>query len=345
MRKFVSKRSNSQTLTLSVASSVFLIFFAVILCAGVYVACAFFLPLAKKDVAIVVNNGDGRIKICNQIKKSASFRYSSFLCFHWRLLSLFRSKVIAPGNYWIEKGSSASSVVNRLSTVLMHKISFPEGMSVYEVADALNKDPLTTGHVDHSLLREGYLMPDTYVVANNASKMDVIAMMQKSMTNFIHQEWEKRDPDIPLKSYKEALILASIVEQEAALEEEKGLIASVYINRLRANMRLQSCPTIIYALTNKMGRSFFRNGNGDKQEARKLITFKDLFIDSEYNTYRRAGLPPTPICNPGRSSFLAVLHPEKTNYLFFINKGERGHIFSEKFSDHVSNRKCNSERS
>ena len=140
------------------------------------------------------------------------------------------------------------------------------------------------------------------------------------MNNFIDQEWPKRSKNCVLKSKQEAIILASIIEKETNCEHSE--IAGVYTNRLRKGMRLQACPTVIYALTfgEKLGRS---------------LTKKDLKLESPFNTYIRAGLTPTPICNPSRASILAVLHPATTDNLFFVFDKISKHLFSKTYAEHL----------
>jgi UPF0755 protein len=150
--------------------------------------------------------------------------------------------------------------------------------------------------------------------------------MKNAMTQTIDELWEKRDKSNKvIKSKKDAIILASIVERETSLESERKIVASVFLNRLRIGMKLQSDPTIIYSFT-----------FGDTSLERK-ITYKDINNKSEYNTYNIYGLPPSAISNPGRASIEAVLNPIKTDYLYFVATGYGGHNFSTNLKDHNKN--------
>lgn len=137
--------------------------------------------------------------------------------------------------------------------------------------------------------------------------------------------WENRDASVPLENPQELLILASIVEKETGIPEERGLVASVFVNRLKKGMLLQTDPTVIYALT------------AGQKDLGRLLTRKDLTIDNPYNTYKYRGLPPGPICNPGRESLLAAANPEVSDYIFFVASGNGGHNFARSLKEHNRN--------
>ncbi|MEN9559938.1 MAG: hypothetical protein RLZZ502_1149 [Pseudomonadota bacterium] len=166
---------------------------------------------------------------------------------------------------------------------------------------------------------EGQLMADTYVYAQGQSALQVVKQAHEKLQQVLAQEWEKRQPDLPYASAYEALIMASIVEKETGRSAERPYVASVFVNRLRLGMRLQTDPTVIYG----MGEAF--EGN---------IRKRDLQTDTPYNTYTRAGLPPTPIAMPGRESIRAALHPAATDYLYFVARGDGSSEFSSHLSAH-----------
>jgi len=168
---------------------------------------------------------------------------------------------------------------------------------------------------------EGLFLPETYAYFPGESDLDVLSRTYQSMQTLLDKEWAQRAPDLPLKSPYEALILASIIEKETGLADERALIAGVFINRLNKGMRLQTDPTVIYG----MGENY--KGN---------IRRKDLTTDTPYNTYTRDGLPPTPIAMPGKAAIIAALHPQKTKAIFFVAKGDGsgGHKFSETLAEH-----------
>jgi UPF0755 protein len=166
---------------------------------------------------------------------------------------------------------------------------------------------------------EGWFFPDTYFFANGSPDLALLVRAYRLMQRRLDAAWSRRAPDTPLKDPYSALILASIVEKETGRAADRPLIASVFINRLRAAMRLQSDPTVIYG----MGTSF--DGNLRK---------RDLETDTPYNTYTRDGLPPTPIALPGQASLEAVVNPPKTDFLYFVSRGDGSSEFSANLSDH-----------
>ena len=166
---------------------------------------------------------------------------------------------------------------------------------------------------------EGLFFSDTYQFPKQTSDLDFLKRANEMLQKVLTEEWENRQPDLPLASAYEALVLASIVEKETAAPEERPLIAGVFMSRLRKKMRLQTDPTVIY-------------GIGDSYDGN--IRKKDLTTDTPYNTYTRAGLPPTPISMVGREAIHAVMHPDATKNLFFVSRGDGTHKFSETVEQH-----------
>ena len=166
---------------------------------------------------------------------------------------------------------------------------------------------------------EGLFLPDTYKFSAGTKDIDILRQSYTLLRNLLDKEWPKRSADSYVKSPYEALILASIVEKESSVQEERPKIAGVFISRLKNKMRLQTDPTVIYGL----GENF--DGN---------LTRRHLETDSPYNTYTRSGLPPTPIALPSKSAILAVLHPDITGDLYFVSKGDGTHYFSKSYKEH-----------
>ena len=173
--------------------------------------------------------------------------------------------------------------------------------------------------------KNGTLMPDTYYYSYGDTKEDLLRRMQNAMKRTLEEVWQNRDPALPIKTVQEAVILASMVEKETARSEERGHIASVFHNRLRKGMKLQSDPTVVYALTDGRG------------ELERNLTYRDLRIENGYNTYFVPRLPIGPISNPGRAALHAVLHPDKTEDLYFVANGKGGHLFSKTYVEHEQN--------
>jgi UPF0755 protein len=223
-------------------------------------------------------------------------------------------------------------VLLRKGSVVLHRLTIPEGLRGVEVAEIVaNKsslcrecfsDLLSDPELIQSLgLRvsslEGYLMPETYSFPKNVTEEQVIRKMVQEMLSFLDSEKRKRAESLGM-DFDEILILASIIEKEMGVEDEGPLISSVYHNRLKKKMRLQSDPTVIYGI---------ENFDGD-------LRWRDLKQNTPYNTYLRPGLPPTPIANPGKASILASLYPADTEYLYFVSRNDRTHVFSETLAEH-----------
>jgi len=218
--------------------------------------------------------------------------------------------------------------------VRLYSLTLIEGLTFKQMMQRVNKSENLTHHLlelsDQQIMQkigykgehpEGRFFPDTYRFPKGMSDVDLLKQAYKEMQKRMQLAWEKRDKNLPLKSAYEALILASIVEKESAIAEERSRIAGVFVNRLRKGMRLQTDPTVIY-------------GIGDKYKGN--IRFKHLRTDTPYNTYTRKGLPPTPIAMPGQGSLDAVSHPDTTEYIYFVAMSDKSgrHIFSTTLKEH-----------
>ena len=228
------------------------------------------------------------------------------------------------GEFLIPAGSSMFDIMMTLSSdkVIQHRLTIVEGWTSWQIVDYLNAiENMTNAITD--LPREGSILPETYLYTKNTDRHEVIRRMQMRQRDLLESIWEKRDKGLPFQSVEEAIILASIVERETAIEQERAHIAGVFINRLRRKMRLQTDPTVIYGL-NRRG---FLN---------RPIYKSDLKSNNPYNTYRIKGLPPTAIAHPGRASIEAVLHPMRSNDLYFVADGTGGHTFSSSLREHLN---------
>lgn len=233
---------------------------------------------------------------------------------------------IKAGEYSIPARASAKMVMDILTGghTFIRRILIPEGLTSYQIVQLLDKTEGLTGEV-LKIPENGTLLPQTYYFSKGDTKQQIITRMQNEMNRTVDKLWKERDKNLLVKTPKEAIILASIVEKETSLSSERAHIASVFFNRLAKKMRLQSDPTVIYALSN--GTGIYK----------KKLWLKDLKKPHPYNTYYIAALPPGPIANPGKEAIEAVLHPIKTNDLYFVANGTGGHSFSENYGDHQKN--------
>ncbi len=236
------------------------------------------------------------------------------------------SRDLKAGEYLFPTTVSMRGVVDILLSgkTVLRRLTLPEGVTSAEAAALIEAAEALEGKLD-IIPAEGSLLPETYHYGRGDTRAELVGRMQVAMREAVAELWEKRGAGIPLESPEEALILASIVEKETGVPEERPLVASVFVNRLRAGMRLQSDPTVTYGIT-----------HGVAPLGREL-TRKDLQTDSEYNTYTNGGLPAGPIANPGRASIEAVLNPALSDYLYFVAAGNGGHAFAKTLDEHNSN--------
>ncbi len=231
------------------------------------------------------------------------------------------------GEYFFEKHTSYYKILKKMSRgyIFFRKVTLAEGSSSHTAISILNSASGLTGEIP-SKVKEGSILPETYFYSFNDTKAATLKRMQEAMTKTIDELWEKRNKAIPVKTKEQAIILASIVEKETGVESERPLVASVFTNRLLRGMKLQSDPTIIYS---------YAFGN---RALERPIRMSDIRNSSAYNTYYIYGLPPSPICNPGRASIEAVLNPPKTRYLYFVANGyNKGHTFARTLREHNVN--------
>ena len=228
------------------------------------------------------------------------------------------------GEYAFDPHVSLASVIEeiRAGRVVRHMITIPEGLTSEEAVAVLMDSDVLTGAAP--VPPEGAILPDTYEVRRGEDRSAVLQRMMDARDNLLRALWAQRRPDLPLASPQDVMILASIVEKETGLAAERPKVAAVFVNRLKRGIRLQSDPTIIYGLTR--GRPLGRG-----------IRESELTGYTPYNTYLIDGLPPTPICNPGRAAIAAVLDPPQTDDLYFVADGSGGHAFASTLEQHQKN--------
>jgi len=204
------------------------------------------------------------------------------------------------------------------------RVTVAEGATSWQIWTALGAAEFLSGDLP-AQPAEGVLSPDSYEVRRGAARAPLLAEMEARQAATLARAWENRVEGLPFRTPEEALIMASIVEKETGVADERRVVASVFINRLRVPMRLQTDPTVIYGITRGQGVL----GRGLRRS--------ELDATTPYNTYRIDGLPPTPIANPGRASIEAVMNPEETEYLYFVADGTGGHAFATSLAEHNAN--------
>ena len=280
----------------------------------------------KKSVSIVVERGTSVTAITNYMVQNRIIKSADLFYFSVRL----NGGKIQAGEYDIPRGAGVWTIADMLThgKVATTTITIPEGYTIKQIKNMLMGIPYLSGDIDCKTdapvcnLQDGDIFPDTYRIARGTARLAVMDLARKKMLLVRNALMNHEYPE-PLKNWNDVLVLASIVQKETPKIKEMPVVASVYLNRLKKNMRLQADPTVIYALT---------NGFGDMRG--EPLLRGHLKIDSPYNTYRNNGLPPKPISNVGRDAIRAVLKPAHTDYLFFVADGLGGHRFSKEYSEH-----------
>ena len=277
---------------------------------------------AAKPLDVQIAEGSSLTVAAESLEKAGAIRSAeSFLL----LAKLFGSKEpIRAGEYAVPKGASANTILELLQSgkTLQRFVAIPEGMPSILVHERLMAEPLLTGRV--AVPAEGSVLPDSYSFERGEPRAAVLKRMQAAMTKALDEEWKKRKPGIAVRSRREAVTLAAIVEKETGIPAERRTVAAVYSNRLKAGMMLQADPTTIYPITR------------GKPLGRRILQ-SELRAVNGYNTYAKAGLPIGPIANPGRASIAAVLDPAPSRALYFVADGKGGHVFAETLAEHNAN--------
>lgn len=325
-RERVEKRSGRSGFTVSLvtASATFGLFLLVALI-SVWVVYFGPGPSARQGDKTVVTlaSGSGVSAIGAQLKAAGVIR--SVDLFRAAASLTGADRRLRAGEYEVPSGMSLAGVLNLLveGRVVRHFVTLPEGWSSLQAIDILNKEAVLTGVVADTPA-EGSLWPDTYEVSRGDTRQSVIDRMQRAATENLRQLWAQRSPATVARTPDEAVVLASIVEKETGLAAERPRVAAVFSNRLRAGMRLESDPTIVYGITK--GRPLGRG-----------IRRSELLAATPWNTYQINGLPPTPIANPGKEALKAVLNPPADPALFFVADGSGGHAFAATYEQHQQN--------
>ncbi len=248
------------------------------------------------------------------------------LVFFGGVIALKARSELKSGEYLFPKQASLRDVIETMveNKVVQHALTIPEGLTSEQIVARLLDNDILSGLVKE-VPREGTLLPETYKFTRGTTRDQVIQRMQQAQKRAVADIWERRSPDLPLKSPDQLVTLASIVEKETGKPDERSRVAAVFVNRLRQKIKLQSDPTIIYGLV------------GGKGTLGRPIKRSEIQQPTPYNTYIIEGLPPGPIANPGRASLEATANPARTRDLFFVADGTGGHAFSDTYDQHQKN--------
>lgn len=281
----------------------------------------------EEDKLVVVERGQGVSRIASILEKEGVITQPIL----FKIVAHF-GKSLKAGEYEFPAHISMAETITMMQEgkVFDRKITIPEGYTSYQIVKILNERDDLQGEIK-TIPAEGSLLPNTYHFVSGEKPTDIISRMQKAMTQAIEELWPTRMSNLPITTKEEAIILASIVEKETGVAEERARVAGVFINRLKKNIPLQTDPTVIYALTKGKIQDKGRGPLG-----RRLLR-KDLEVESPYNTYKNPGLPPGPIANPGYESLRATLNPENHDYIYFVADGKGGHAFAKTLAEHNQN--------
>jgi len=283
--------------------------------------------------SIIFSRGSSIRTLANQLIEKDFLQNKKYFLI-WGKLNRQETRLQA-GEYIISPGMTLAELLDNMvaGNVVQHNITLIEGITFRQALNNIHQDTKITKELenlsDEEIMKklghegehpEGRFYPDTYYISRGISDTELLKRAYDAMQTILEEEWQQREENLPFKTPYEALIMASIVEKESAVAAERPLIAGLFVNRLRKKMRLQTDPTVIYGIENYDGN----------------IRFRDLRKDTPYNTYTRSGLPPTPIALAGREAIHATLHPDKTEYLYFVAYGDGSgrHVFSTNLKDH-----------
>jgi UPF0755 protein len=274
---------------------------------------------------VVIPRGAGPATMAKVLREEGVISHSQL--FRLALMIDPAPKPIKAGEYEMPAHVSMQALVDLLQSgkVVQRRLTVPEGMTTAEIIELVRKTEALSGEITLDL-KEGDLLPETYFYSRDDTRDGLLSRMKEAMDKTLDESWRKRAAGLPLANRREALVLASIVEKETGVPAERPKVAAVYLNRLRFKMKLESDPTTIYGLTGGKG-SFGRE-----------LTRVDLQSTSPYNTYVAPGLPPGPICNPGRAAIVAATNPApRDRSLYFVADGQGGHVFATNVYEHNRN--------
>lgn len=277
----------------------------------------------QTDRSVVIERGAGAEEIAELLEREGVINHPTM----FQVMSMSRMYgQLKAGEFLFKREASLHDVIDTIANgrAIEHSISIPEGLTSEQIVARLRESDLLVGTIAE-IPPEGSLLPETYKIQRGTSRDSLIARMQRDQSRLVKEVFAKRGKDLPIRTERDLVILASVIEKETGRHDERSRVASVFVNRLQKNMKLQSDPTIIYGLV------------GGKGTLGRGITTADIQSQTPYNTYVINGLPPGPIANPGRASLEAAANPSRTKDLFFVADGTGGHAFAETLDQHNRN--------
>ena len=273
---------------------------------------------------IIIAPGSGTPAIARILSSVGVVRYPLVMELEARRSG--KARALKPGEYKFDPGVSVTAALDKLvrHDVVARFVTIPEGLTSGEAVAILGAAPGMTGEIKDKPA-EGLILPETYRYEWGDTRETVLGRMRTSQAALLKELWDARAPNLPLDTPEQAVILASVVEKETGVAAERPRVAAVFVNRLRKGIRLQSDPTVIYGLAPATGA------------LDRALTRADLEQATPYNTYVIDGLPPAPICNPGRAAIAAVLAPAASEDLYFVADGSGGHVFAATLDQHNRN--------
>lgn len=294
-------------------------------------------PNETEGAVVVVPRGAGVTSIAASLEQEGHIRNA--LVFRLAYMVYGNDRPMQAGEYEIPVGASPRAIIELMTGggALQHAVTIPEGLTSEAIVAILARSDVLTGDVPPAP-PEGAILPETYSVERGTDRTLLLRRMMNAHDEAVREIWAARAPDLPIDTIEEFVTLASIVERETGVSDERPRVAAVFINRLRRGMPLQSDPTIIYGVCRAYPQRC-REGRLINERTGQIRTIRqsEIQLDTGYNTYRIPALPPGPIANPGRASLEAVANPARTNDLFFVADGTGGHAFAATLAEHERN--------
>ncbi|MFO1089471.1 MAG: endolytic transglycosylase MltG [Hyphomicrobiales bacterium] len=280
----------------------------------------------KEPTVVMIGRGLGTEAIARRLEDRGAVESANVFMAGATAHKFLGTSNLKAGEYEIPAGASVAQIIATLQSgkSITYKLTIPEGLTTTQILDRMNANDVLVDAAPADV-PEGALLPDTYVFQRGTTRPELLAQMKKAHDEVVDTLWKAKADGLPFKTKEEAVILASIVEKETGIAEERPRVAAVFVNRLKKGMRLQSDPTIIYGIV------------GGKGKLDRPLTRSDIAEKTAYNTYQIDGLPPTPIANPGKESIAAVMNPAQTGDLYFVADGTGGHAFAKTLAEHQAN--------